>query len=252
LLVGQISRLLLCAGLIFGLALARVPAWAQTPMDEERRVAARNLFNEGLEYADAGRWLEAADRFRRAYAVKPTPEIGYNLATAYLRLGHPAYASQLLRRAADDPNAAPPVRYAASARLAQVLPRLAQLTVRLEAAPGAVAYLDGQPLARALIGVPIPVDPGPHLVQAYRGDGTPVSRRITVAEGGQSTVVLDAPPPALVVAAPARKAPTSLVRKPWFWIAVAGAAGTALAVALPLTQGNATTGNVGAWQVGDP
>jgi hypothetical protein len=233
---------------------ARGRAEETLPLDADRRATARALFDQGLEYADAGRWQEAADRFRRAYEAKATAEIAYNLATAYVRLGYLAAAAGLLRRVVDDDEAPPAVRDAARVRLAQVSPRLGRLTVRLAPAPGAYAYLDGRLLAPSTIGVVLPVDPGPHLVQARWRDGGELSRRVTVAEGAQSTVTLLPPSLAPVAAAPAA-APTTappLFKRGWFWFAVAGvAAGTAMALTVPHVGGNDVAGNVGTWQVGE-
>src|SRR5437899_3305292 len=41
---------------------------------------ARRLFDEGRTAEDAGRWREAADRFRRATAIKDTPGMRFHLA----------------------------------------------------------------------------------------------------------------------------------------------------------------------------
>jgi len=242
----SISHLTVCAGLLAALITA-VPARARGEAGPEgaRQATARTLFAEGLEYSDAGRWQEAADRFGRAYQMKPTAEIAYNLAQAYVRLGHLRDATDLLRRAATDPDAPPRVREAARARLAQVTPRLGRLAVRLDLRQDALVTVDGRPLEAGNLGVLMAVDPGPHLVQARWGDGQDVSRRVTVAEGAESTVIL-APP----VSAPAEP-PRSLLKRGWFWMAVAGvAAGTA--VALSITKGGGDpSGSVGTWHV-DP
>jgi tetratricopeptide (TPR) repeat protein len=207
---------------------------------------ARALFNEGLEYSDAGRWHEAADRFRRAYEAKATSEIGYNLAQAYIRLGYLATAAVLLQRAAEDPDASPAVREAARVRLAQVSPRLGRLTVTLDPRAGGYAYLDGRPLEPARLGVELPVDPGPHLLQARWQNGPDLSRRITVPEGAGSAVNLAAPSPAPVARKP------SLLRNGWFWVAVAGLAGaTAVAVSLPAFRNPQRPAPAAAWHI-DP
>jgi tetratricopeptide (TPR) repeat protein len=220
-------------------------ARADSPADDRRREVARTLFNEGLEYSDAGRWHEAAERFRRAYQAKPTPEIGYNLAQAYVRLGYLATAAELLRRAEVDPDAPPAVREAARARLAQVSPRLGRLAIHLDPPAGGHAYLDGRVLEPARLGVAMPVDPGPHLLQARWKSGAELARRISVAEGTESTVVL-AP------AGTAPEKPISLFRRGWFWVAVAGiAAGTAVALTVPHLGNNQMGTATTAWHV-DP
>lgn len=226
---------------------------AADPMapDADRRETARQFFDQGLEYADAGRWHEAADRFRRAYQAKPTAEIAYNLASAHIRLGYLAGAAELLRRAAEDREATPAVREAARRRLAQVEPRLGRLTVRLEPAAGGFAYLDGRLIEPSLLGVTLPVDPGPHLVQARWRNGADLSHRVTVAEGAGSTVHL-ASPAVTVAAAPASET-VPLYRRGWFWVAVVGiAAGTVAALTIPRLGRDEVAGNVGTWQVGGP
>jgi hypothetical protein len=239
-----ISPLTVCAGLLAALY-AMTPALARGEAEQEsaRQSTARRLFDEGLEYSDAGRWQEAADRFTRAYRTKATAEIAYNLAQAQIRLGHLSAAAEMLRRAAADPEAAPQVREAAGARLSQVTPRLGRLAVRLETRQDAMVILDGRTLEPGTLGVPVAVDPGPHLVQARWGDGQDLSRRVTVAEGAESTVVLAPPVPGPV------EAPHSLLRRGWFWMAVAGvAAGTV--VALSISQGRSDpNGSVGTWRI---
>src|SRR5580765_2925188 len=118
LLPRSISPLTVCAGLLAGL-ITVTPAMARGEPDVDvRQATARTLFEEGLEYSDAGRWQEAADRFGRAYQAKPTAEIAYNLAQAYVRLGYLSRASEMFRRAAADPQGSAEVREAARARLA--------------------------------------------------------------------------------------------------------------------------------------
>jgi hypothetical protein len=231
-----------------------------TESDEDevrRREAARALFNEGLEYSDVGRWQEAADRFQRAYDLRASAEIGYNLAQAHVRLGHLALATELLRRAAVDPEASPAARAAARVRLGQVAPRLGRLKVQVAPAPGGPgsAFLDGRELESSMLGVTLPVDPGPHLIQARWHDGRDLSRRVTLAEGAESTVTLGPPAPAAAVAtgsaAASGESRPSIFRRGWFWLAVAGvAAGTAVALSVPHLRGGAPSGNVDTWQVG--
>ena len=244
----SLSHFKVCAGLIALLAASNArSARAGDAVDDHQRATARTLFNEGLEYSDAGRWQEAADRFGRAYAMKPTPEIAYNLAQAYIRLGHLAGGAELLRRAADDPAATPAVRGAAKARLAQVSRRLGRLTVQVPAPPGAIAYLDGQPLERSRIGVVLPVDPGPHLVQARWPDGAAQARRVTLSEGAETTVALA---PVVAATDPPREAKPGLLHRGWFWVAVGGlAAGTAAALMVPHLRGGETRGNVDTWHL---
>src|SRR5581483_4523157 len=88
------------------IAIAGGPARADSGTPAQRQ-AARRLFSEGLADVDARRWGEAADHFAGAYALSPTPEIAYNLASALMRTGELAQASRLLTRVSDDAEARP-------------------------------------------------------------------------------------------------------------------------------------------------
>lgn len=233
----------------------------------ERQAAARGLFQQGLNNLRAERWSEAADRFERALALKPTPEIAYNLSSALLHLGKLVRASEVLRQAAEDADAPAPVRQAAAARLEQVLPRIGYLTVRLDGpSDGVTVSLDGRPLEAAMLAVPVPVDPTRHSVVAVRGAEPIYEQTLDVGEGERAPltiVVPTAPPPrtdAPRVAAvpdptsvrdvaapspetaePARRYP-AVFGKVWFWTVVgAVAAGTVTAIVLASRSGAQVT-----------
>jgi hypothetical protein len=161
------------------------------------------LFKEGLKSLEAERWQDAADRFDRAYTLRPTPEIAYNLTSALVKLGRLVRASELLREVAQDAHASQRVRDAAAVRLSQVEPLLGRLTV-LVAGADVVVSLDGRPLESALLGVAIPVDPGLHTISARRGGDTFFVQDVTVADGGSGGISIVAPEPA---PAPADAAP---------------------------------------------
>jgi predicted transcriptional regulator len=227
------------------------PAVASPPGEIERQAAARALFEEGLRHADAGRWGEAADRFERAYALRPTPEIAYNWATALGRLGRLVRASELLRQVERDPQAPAGVRRAAGARLAKLRPRIGRLTVRVEgAAAGAPVLLDGRPLDAALVGVAFPIDPGLHSLEARPRKGGAVTRVAMVGEGAEVMLTLD---PILAPAGGERAGSGrgSVIGSPWLWtilgVAVVGAG---VAVGLSRDGSSSVRGNVDTWHLG--
>src|SRR5690349_21617960 len=57
---------------------------------------ARALFEEGVALADKGDWSAAADRFGRAYELKPTAGIAFNWSSALTKTGKLVQASELL------------------------------------------------------------------------------------------------------------------------------------------------------------
>jgi hypothetical protein len=241
-------------------ALATPPANGQpvvasntvTPADQA--TAARRLFNEGLAHADARRWRQAADCFTRAHSIRPSPEIAYNLSTALLRLDRLVSSSELLRQVAADPSASPAVRSAAERRLAQLLPRLAHLTLEVRAGDAAQLWLDGRPLDRAALGAPLSVDPGAHVVELREETRTIASRAVSLSEGARHTVVMEpfawpaSATPMALKAGPA-DGEKPLWRKGWFLGLVGAAAvGTAVAFALGARAGPSDVrGNVDTW-----
>jgi hypothetical protein len=67
-------------------------------------------------------------------------------------------------------------------------PRIAYLTIQVQGTNQPEVVVDGQRLEAALVGVAIPVDPGPHEVSASAPGGKAETRRLTVGEGGKQTV----------------------------------------------------------------
>jgi hypothetical protein len=237
-------------------AIAGPVARADEDAADQRRAAARRLFTDGLADVDAQRWGQAADRFGRAYALSPTPEIAYNLASAAAHLGRLTEASRLLGRVADDDRARPEVREAARARLAELAPRIPRLTVEAPPGPGQQLWLDGAPLGSPA-GSALPLDPGSHLVELRVPGGDTLSRRVALGEGERHAVTFAAPPPppaAVAAAAPVAPPPApspSLLRRGWFWGVVGSVAAASVATALLVSRSGPpeVRGNVDTWDL---
>jgi hypothetical protein len=193
---GRISRLtrhlprlaLVC---VVALASVRSPVLAESPDTATRAAAARTLFQEGVELADASRWPEAADRFRQALTLRESPVIAYNLASALRQLGRLVEASSLLRGIADDAGADPALRASATTALADITPRIGRLTIEAEGLePGDHIAIDDQAVPGAQLGVAISVDPGSHIVTARRGDRVLYREPLIVFEGTSRELTL--------------------------------------------------------------
>jgi Flp pilus assembly protein TadD len=231
------------------------PAIAQQT-DAERTALARTLFREGVALVDQQRWDEAVDHFRRAYALRPSPVVGFNLASALAEQGHPVEASELLRTALRDASADRAVRADAQALLAEVEPRVGRLTIRVEGSTdGVELHLDDRVLTPEAIGVAAPADPGRHVLQALRGGVVVVTEEATVPPGGSAEIAVHVPaappPPSEVALAPVdpdpglpvrHRAPPDepepsggLLASPWFWIAVAVVAAGSIATIVLLS-----------------
>jgi hypothetical protein len=235
-----------------GLAIAPTPLCAQAE-DAARAASARSLFEEGVALADQGHWQEAADRFRRALALRDSAVIAYNLASALQEIGQLIEASELLRKVRADQAADEELRKSASTALAAIEPRIARLSVQVRGQQtGDRVRLDARELLPAELDVALPIDPGAHTLRVERGEQTMAERALTIAEGQSQTVVLEIAAPAptpreVAVAAPPvtprEPAHTSEAEPPltgrwYFWAGVGAAAvGIGVVVAVLASSG---------------
>lgn len=179
--------LLLGLWVVLGASTARAQSAQETAL-------ARKLFEEGVTLADHGDWQGAADRFGRAFALKPTSGIAFNYASALVEVGRIVEACELLRSVTRDATASAPLRSEAEAKLAQVSPRIGYLTVRVEGDPGPDGRVDvdGTDWPRAAWGVASPVDPGTHMVRLSRGELEISREEVSLGDGERRELSLSA------------------------------------------------------------
>ncbi len=157
------------------------------------------MFEEGVKFVDAHNWPDAADRFRRALALRDSQVIRHNLATALLRQGLLVEASELFRQVLRDPSVDAKVHEEAQRELDALTPRIAKLTIQLEGEPaGTEITVDDRPVADVQVGLAMPMDPGVHVVRAKRDDQELDTQEVSIAEGAEETVTLRLVPPTLV------------------------------------------------------
>lgn len=203
------GRVLIAALVACSSASSGGPAFAQpavgeaAPQTEVER--ARALFREGVALSEAGRWAEAAARYREVLGIRRTPIVAYNLARALSETGQLVESMSWLARVEADGRAPSDVREAAVGLREEVAARVGQVTIRIEGhTAGARIRLDDEPVDDRL-GVPIPVDPGPHRVAALQ-DGVEVNfADVDVPERARVRVLLPVPEP-LPVPSPGRVA----------------------------------------------
>ena len=173
-------------------ALSTLPAAAQDTEDDRRVELARALFREGVAHADAGRFAEAEERFRRAYAIRATPALSFNLAAALVRLGKVVEAASLLRAVMTDPESPPPLVAQAQEQLETAEARIARLTIRPGATGSDVAFYVDDTVVRT--DIELPLDPGAHVVEARRGSETVATREVTLDDGADEELELEVEP----------------------------------------------------------
>ena len=171
------------------------PAFGQTDLE---RATAREAADTGRTAYDAGRYEQAVDSFSRAQQLVQAPTHLLYLARAQTKLGRLVAAHESYLKITREtlppkaPKAFVEAQRAAEHELEAVDARLPSVTVAVQGKPmvGVGVQLDGADLPGAMIGIPLPLDPGRHVFSATAtgGDSAPVT--ITLAEGGKETVML--------------------------------------------------------------
>lgn len=187
-----------CAAVLLTATLS-VHARAQQ-VDDATRSAARQLATEGSSAYQADDYVQAYDRFNRAYQLVHVPTVGIWAARSLVKLGRFVEASERYLEVERAPlvGGAPPehakAQKEASDERAQLLPRIPSVRVTLQGVdPSEVLVsLNEQLLQAALLGVKRPVDPGKVRIKGVHGEQV-VEQNLELAEGATRDVVLDFP-----------------------------------------------------------
>lgn len=181
----------LCAAL----CLLRVtPAVAAT---DDEKAGARAAATQGQAAYDNKHWAEALDLFTRAESLVHSPVHLLYKARALVQLGQlvkarETYLSLTREESTSSSPAVLKAREDAAKEVAQLEPRLANLTVKVDGAGAAEASvtMDGVKVPSALIGVARPADPGQHTLQASGNGVASDPQTVSLKEGGGATVTL--------------------------------------------------------------
>jgi hypothetical protein len=158
-------------------------AYAQGSSDS---VAAQALFDEGRRLMDQRRWSEACPKLAESERLAPSGGTLLNLAECYEHTGQSASAWVAWKDAAARANAAGKrdVEKRALTRAGALEASLARLTIAVDKASdvdGLQVKRDGVAVGHAEFGMPIPVDPGAHVIEATAPKKKPFSANVTVA-----------------------------------------------------------------------
>ncbi|MEO8901685.1 MAG: hypothetical protein ABI488_07810 [Polyangiaceae bacterium] len=184
------SSLVLCA--VSALCSAPQAARAQGPAaDNDAIKRARDQFSQALSLQTAGDWAGALAMLKEVAAVKPTPQVRFNIALCEERLGRVVAALGDYELAASDAQAekADQVRQEVDSRLESLKARVPRVIVqRGQGADSATIALDGVSLGDSVLNNPLPVDPGPHTVEATALGFQPFKQTFRVAEQQTATI----------------------------------------------------------------
>ena len=172
------------------------PCQAQTT--EATRAAARQLATEGVAKFEEGEFVSASDKLGRAFEIIRAPSLGLWSARALVRCGRLVEAAErYLEVTRLDPKTGDEAvqRQAQSDAIHEydaLQSRIPRLTLALSnSAPDQDlrVTLDGVLLPATLLRAQVPVDPGPHVVEATQG-ALRAKQALTVAEGARVNVSL--------------------------------------------------------------
>jgi serine/threonine-protein kinase len=190
-----------------GVFTAALPGTARAQGAGEE-AAAEALFKQGRDLMNAGKFAEACPKLAESERLDPATGTLLNLATCYERNGQLASAWVTYKEAASASQKANEEERVQLARrkAAELEPKLPMLTVVVPAAsdrPDLEIKRDGNVIGRPAWGTPIPVDPGPHAVDATASGRKPWHGQVTV-DGPAAQASLEVP---VLEAGPAPEAP---------------------------------------------
>ena len=187
------------------------PSAPPSDADLER---ARNLFVEGTQFVEAGRWADALARFEAAYRLSGVPAALFNTATTLRSMGRhrdarDAFDLFVQRHAEADPATAREARE----RRDEEARRVAVIALSgLEARPAARIFVDDR--ERAGGGRPVlelEEDPGEHAVRVELEGFSSWRRGLTLEDGERVRLEVSLDP---------LPGTTELHESPWLWIIV--------------------------------
>jgi hypothetical protein len=160
----------------------------------DNRARAQQLFDSALADAEAGNLASACPKFLASQEADPKTSTLLNLASCYEKNGQTASAWGAFREAEGLARKLGRSDWETNARShAEALePKLVKLTVQVPApsrVPGLSVTRDGAKLGVGEWGVPIPVDPGEHVVSASADGRKPWETRTTIREASGSVDV---------------------------------------------------------------
>jgi len=154
---------------------------------------AQSLFQRGRESMKKGQLEDALRYLIESQTLDPKPGTLLNIALCEEKLGRLVRARSRLHEFDDSAQADDDRRPLALRHLADINQKLPHVTIRLErqGAQEVVVRLDGANVEKADLGVPLPLDPGEHVLVVTRTDGQERTSNFQIAERQELLQVLD-------------------------------------------------------------
>jgi hypothetical protein len=175
-------------GWVLGVALVLAAPAVQAQATDTTEPTAQALFDAGMQALAAGFFREACPRLEQSWRLEPRPDTRFYLADCYEKSGKTASAwinfwevSEAALKAGDTARA-----LVSSQRALALTAHLSYLAVTVpHPVAGLVVKRDGLPIAPESWGVPAPVDPGTHQVEATAPNRKPYQGTVEVVLEGE-------------------------------------------------------------------
>lgn len=159
--------------------------------------AAKVLFDQGKTLFAEGKYGEACAKLEASFKLSSVSSTRGMLGACYEKVGRLASAWAAYRDAAAIADRQGNGERAAAARqsAAELEPRLAHVTVdatALAVIADARVTIDGVEQPRAALGTELPIDAGPHVIEATAVDRKPWKHSFDILDGERQKVVVDA------------------------------------------------------------
>lgn len=158
---------------------------AKEPSPQELTLA-REQFKIGVTAAKDGRWEDARSAFERSYELASHPQILFNLAAAEAQTGRLVKAAESYRRFLREPTNPFVEEHKKEVEqfLGKLVRRIPRVVIRVDGLGSSDGlYQDGAVVSTAVIGVPLPIDPGLHVFTVARGGHELARREVSLREG---------------------------------------------------------------------
>lgn len=174
-------------------------AQSRTISDADRK-AARDLYFQGVELQNAGKFADALDKFQRAQGVVNAPTNLLHIAECQAATNKLVEAAETYRDVIQftlPPNPPQPFVAAqsqASGELSQLNPRIPEVTIDVTPAKLPVpleVQIDGQTMPDALVGAARPFNPGIHKIVVRAAGYGAEERTIDVKEKSRQRVAIE-------------------------------------------------------------
>jgi hypothetical protein len=178
------------ASALFGAAISIGPNIARA--DE---ATAEALFKAGKALMDQKKYAEACPKLEASYKIDPGVGTKLNIADCHEKEGKLAKAWGEWGEARDQAKRENDTARTelAARRQKELEPRVPKLTVNVTGpVEGLGVFRDELQLESAMLGVPLPVDPGAHVVTLRRGKSVLREKKVEIAEKATDEVTIDA------------------------------------------------------------